>query len=233
MRRSWTLAIVAVACAVALAGPRALAQEESCPDPAFTPQMLTPLAGRHPRDAAIVVGLVPGGSMRELPPIMLTRRRREIRMVPEAIAPGLYRLTPDTRRIWGRYHVSGVAGEPQMLFSRRSHSATPTAPRLQRVERYIVASADGSRTEVKAHFGFPVPQGVVAILAYWGEDESPDLFARAVPTSSEAVLFSQTGGCAVLPEGATPPPEEGQVRVAFVDQLGQVSQRSEAVPLGQ
>lgn len=201
----------------------ARAQEESCPPARFGAQLLTPLTGRHPRDAAMVVGLVPGGSLTALPPLMLTRRRREIATATEEIAPGLYRVRADTRRIYGRYRLEGVQGDPEVLFGRVPPSAAPSAPSLDRVERYIVASASGERTEVRAHFRFPIPAGVVAAVAFWGDDATPDLWARAVPTRSETVLFSRTGNCEQLPEGASPPPESGNVRVAFVDKLGQMS----------
>ncbi len=215
-----------------VAAPPGRAQEEACPPPQFSPQLLTPLTGVHPRDAALVVGLAPGGSVTRVPPIELTRGRRRVSTVAETIAPGLVRVRPDTRRVYGRYTLAGVAGDPEVRLGRGTPSAAPTAPRLERVERYLVASPDGERTEVRAHFGFPVPQGVVAILVYWGADEEPDLFARATPTRDEAILFTQHGACPSLPPGASPPPAQGDVRVAFVDALGQVSAPSEARSLG-
>lgn len=224
-----------------LAAAGALAQDEEslaaapCPEATFQPQLMTPLAGRVPRDASIVVGLFPGGTLRELPPVQLTRRRREIALRREAIAPGLYRLTPDVRRIYGRYDVSGVVGSPQIVFGRPGAPAPPTTPRVDRVERYLRASGGEMRREIRAHFGFPIPQGVIAVLAYWGDDASPDHWVRAVPTRSDAVIWSAEGACAPLPEGASPPPASGPVRFAFVDQYGQVSQPSEptALPAGE
>lgn len=204
---------------------------QPCPVATFRAQLMTPMAGRIPRDAALVVGLFEGGSLRELPSISLQRRRREVAMIREAIAPGLYRLRPDARRVYGRYDVQGVEGSPQIIFGRPGTGAPPAAPRLERVERYIVANAEGSRAEVRAHFGFPIPQGVVAVLSYWGTDATPDLFTRATPSSQETVLFASSGRCAALPEGASAPPHEGQVRVAFVDLHGQVSPLSEPASL--
>lgn len=226
-RARWAFGAAALLVTAAVVFSEARAQEESCPPARFGAQLLTPLTGRHPRDGALVVGLVPGGSLTALPPLMLTRRRREIATVTDAIAPGLYRVRADTRRIWGRYHLEGVQGDPEVLFGRVRTGAAPSSPALARVERYIVASASGERTEVRAHFRFPIPDGVVAAVVYWGDDATPDLWACAVPTRSEAVLYSRTGNCAQLPEGASPPPESGSVRVAFVDRIGQLSAPSE------
>ena len=109
-RWAFGAAVLVVTAAMLSSAPRASvqAQEESCPPARFGAQLLTPLTGRHPRDAAMVVRLVPGGSLTALPPLMLTRRRREIATATEAIAPGLYRVRADTRRIYGRYRLEGA-----------------------------------------------------------------------------------------------------------------------------
>lgn len=203
-----------------------------CAAPRFQAQLITPVAGRIPRDAGVVVGLFPGGSLEDLPAaVQLSRRRRTTALRREVIAPGLYRLTPDARRIWGRWNVDGVEGSPELAFSRPGLPAPPATPRLTRVERYRAVSAGESHTELKAHFDFPTPNGVVAVLSYWGDDDEPDLWARAIPTQTQAVLWRSTGQCSELPPGATAPPREGNVRVAFVDQYGQVSQLSAPQPL--
>ncbi|MEQ8459025.1 MAG: hypothetical protein RLO52_34395 [Sandaracinaceae bacterium] len=206
-------------------------QATPCPDATFQPQLMTPPAGRVPRDASIVVGLFPGGTFRDLPPVQLTRRRREVALRREPIAPGLYRLTPDVRRIYGRYDVSGVVGSPEIVFGRPGAPAPPTTPRVSRVERYLRASGGEMTRELRAHFGFPIPNGVVAVLAYWDGDASPDHWVRAVPTRTDAVIWSASGACTPQPEGASPPPASGSIRLAFVDQYGQVSQPSEPSPL--
>ena len=116
-----------------------------------------------------------------------------------------------------------MPGRPTLTFGRPGAGGAPAQPRLERVERYLVARGSGSSTEVRAHFASPVPPTVVAIVSYWGADPDPDLFAIAVPTTREAVLFSSAGECASLPEGASAPPEGASVRVAFVDRFGQSS----------
>jgi hypothetical protein len=245
MRRLWTSLLAATAALGVATGSLALAQDEAqdepdpasasdrdCPTPQFRAQMMTPVAGRVPRDASLLVGLVPGGSLRELPAtVQLRRRRRTVALRREAIAPGLYRLTPDVRRIWGRYDVEGVEGEPRVRFSRPGLPAPPSTPRLSRVERYRAVSGGESRLQLEAHFEFPIPQGVVAVVSYWGDDDAPDLWSRAVATQNRAVLYSAAGECTPLPPGASAPPSEGTVRVAFVDRFGQVSQASAPVSL--
>jgi len=211
----------------------AVAQDEpSCSPAAFRAQLMTPVGGRIPRDAALVVGLFEGGDATELPAPALTRRRRELALVREVIAPGLFRLRPDTARLSGRWDLQGVEGSPHLIFGPPGAGAPPPAPRLERVERYLVAGAEGSRAEVRAHFAFPIPEGIVAVVSYWGEDDAPDLFVRAIPAIREAVLFASSGRCPALPEGASAPPEEGAVRVAFVDRYGHLSARSEPRALG-
>ena len=72
---------------------------------------------------------------------------------------------------------------------------------------------------------------MVALIAYFGDDAEPDLFARAIPTSRQLVIYASSGECAELPPGASAPPAEGDVRVAFVDQYGQTSPPSEPLRL--
>jgi len=208
----------------------------SCPAPRFQPQLMTPPALQIPRDAALVVGLFAAGAtaggVNDLPPVTLTRRNREVAFVREAIAPGLYRLRPDATRMRGRYDLTGVPGAPPLVFGRPGIGAPPAQPSVERVERYLVAGAGGSRTELRAHLSFPMPARVVAVLVFWGDDPEPDLFARAAPTSSSVVLYRSSGDCSELPRGASAPPRNGTVSVAFVDGYGQVSARSEAVTIG-
>jgi len=204
----------------------------ACPRATFRPQLLTPPATRTPRDAHLVVGLFDGGTFTDLPAVTLERGRRSTALIREAIAPGLYRLQPDARRIWGRWNLSGVPGATPLLFGRPGVGAPPVRPQITRVERYLVASGESTRTEVRAHFQFPVPPGVVAAILYWGDDPQPDGFASVTPTMQEAVLYQQSGECARLVSGATAPPTTGTVRMAFVGRYGQVSAISEPARLG-
>ncbi|MFK7987335.1 MAG: hypothetical protein AB8I08_15025 [Sandaracinaceae bacterium] len=207
--------------------PPAEAREPApCVAPTFRAQLMTSTAGRIPRDMGVVVGLVPGGTVSAVPPLSLTRRRRSIATRTEPLAPGLVRVIPDARRVAGRYTLSGVAGEPELLFARAAVPPPPTRPSLERLERYVVSNVNGSHTELKAHFGFPIPQGVVAVLVYLGDATAPSFFAPAVPTRTEAVLHA-SALCPNLPEGSTPPPSSGSLRVAFVDLYGHVSQISD------
>ncbi|MGE0788876.1 MAG: hypothetical protein AB7S26_24595 [Sandaracinaceae bacterium] len=223
-------AALALGAAILAVGWFASAQPR-CAQTGFSPQLLTPLGGRHPSSAAFVVGMAPGGTFRGPPPILMHRGRRDVRTVAVPIAPGLYRVSPDGARVAGRYTLTGVAGDPELEFGRVTGSAPPPAPRLERVERYRLAGSGAERTEVRAHVQFPIPDGVIAVVAYWGADSEPDLFARATPTQTEVLLYSEHQGCPPLPEGASAPPTQGDVRIAFVDAYGQISQPSDASSL--
>ena len=203
--------------------PESQSPAQACRATGFVARMLTSSTDRIPRDAALVVSLVPGGPYTELPAIGLQRRRRTTPLLPEQIAPGLFRLRPDARRIYGRWDVTGIPNVPPLVFGRPGVGAPPVQPELRRVERYMVASLEGSFIEVRAHLRFPVPSGVVAAVTYWGSDAEPDGFALTIPASQEVVLSRQTGECMPLPPGASAAPESGDVRISFVDRYGQVS----------
>src|SRR5690606_31648759 len=229
MRRRIPFALVLTAAALATAS-LALGQEPAeCPPEGLVPQLMTPPAEYLPADGALVVGLFPGGSdtRGELPPLALTRRRQTIALRSEAIAPGLFRLVPESR-LRGRYDLTGLSA-PQLYFRRAALPPPPTTPVLERVERYLVASGGEPRMEVRAHFAFPLPPNVVAVVSAWGEDEEPDAWARSTPTQRSLVLAARGQCDAAL--GASPPQTGGSVRVAFVDRHGQVSPLSEAKPI--
>ena len=202
-----------------------------CSAPRLSARLLTSIAGTVPRGATL---LVSGDPRAAAPTVALRRGRRRsspVRTIGEVIAPGLWRLRPDARRMFGRYQVEGVDGAPQLVFGRGSLPAPPAAPRIERVERYVAISNGRSRPELRAHLAFPIPAGVVAIVSYFDGDDTPDVFAFAVAAQSEAVLWSSVGPCGNFPQNATEPPREGSVRITFVDQFGQVSQLSEPTPL--
>ncbi len=238
MRRELTSALLlscVIACAVASVSVAQAPEPPSCPRPGFTLQLMTPAAGYLPRDGALVAGLFLGGPVVSGDPpagVALTRGRRSVAVRSETIAPGLFRLVPETTRLSGRYDLTGVATTPQLYFRRAPLAAPPTVPALERIERYLVAGADGRHLELRAQFAFPIPEGVVAVLSYFGDGDTPDAFVRSAPTQSSLVLYSSGGDCDTHPPGTHPPPESGgTVRVAFVDQHGQVSRISEPQPI--
>ena len=106
----------------------AVAQDASCPSATFQAQLMTPPALRTPRDARLVVGLFPGGTSTDLPPLTLTRPRRETALTTERIAPGLFRLSPAAERMSGRWTITGFAGPspPPLIFGRPGIGAPPT-----------------------------------------------------------------------------------------------------------
>jgi hypothetical protein len=150
----------------------------------------------------------------------------------EPIAPGLFRLRADAQRLRGSYDLSGLPGAPPLTFRRAALPPPPVAPGLERAERYLVASGAERRLEVRAHFSFPLPPDVVAVVSAWGEDDTPDAWVRSSPTQRSLVLFTTRGECDPVPQGASTPPQTGgTVRVAFVDRHGQLSPLSEARPI--
>jgi hypothetical protein len=211
----------------------ASAQNGDCARAALAPQVMTPPAGTIPRDAAILVGMFPAAAPGPDTPVAALRRgRRTIALRSEAIAPGLFRLVPNTNdRLAGSYTVEGISSAPSLMYSRPGRPAPPSAPSIERAERYSVASGGGARTEVRVHVGFPIPDAVAAIVSYWDGDDEPDLFVRAVPQQQSVVVYTSTALC-TMPNGSTPPPDTGgSVRIAFVDLYGQISALSEARPI--
>ncbi len=201
----------------------AVAQDEPCRDAGFSPRLLTPPALTIPRDAALVVGLVGEGTTRGLPPVALARGRRTTRLVSEAIAPGLFRLRPDARAIAGSWQLTGVPGATPLVFGRPGVDPPPIAPAIVALERYLVATGTEPATELRARFSFPIPGTVIAAITYFGDDPAPDGFVPTIPDAEELVLYRQAGTCARLAEGASAPPAQGTVRVAFVGRHGAVS----------
>lgn len=234
MRRSLTSALVLTAVALATASVAVGQDPPSCPEQGFVPQLMTPPAEYLPDAGGLVVGLVPGGrdASGTLPALSLTRRRQTVALRSEPIAPGLFRLRADAQRLRGSYALSGLPGAPQLTFRRGALPPPPVAPGLERAERYLVATGDERRLEVRAHFAFPLPPDVVAVLSAWGDDDTPDAWVRSSPTQRSLVLFTTRGDCGAAPAGARNPPQTGgTVRVAFVDRHGQVSPLSEPRPI--
>lgn len=211
------------------------AQPAPCEDAGLRMQLLTPSAGRVPRGGGLVLGLEPGGPPGAAPTVesltLKRGRRRGNALRAEPLAPGLYRLTPEGRVYGGRYQVDGLEAAGDVIFDRSRMPPPPPAPRLEEVHRYLRTSLVDTRLEVRGSFAFPIPERVVAIVSYWGEDDEADGFVRAVPTARDALIFTSRVGCGSSLAGATAPPEEGQARVAFVDAFGQVSPPSEPRPI--
>ena len=232
MRSGRTAAALAVA--LGLAGG-ATGAEARCAMRPLRPQLMTPLAGRIPRDGALLVGLRPGpGRGRGGFPaaFALERRRRSVALARVPIAPGLVRLVPEGRAR-GRYRVPTLPGAPEVIFGRPGLPAPPIAPRVQEVHRFLVAAVGrgAPRTEVRATLTHPVPAGVVAVVTWWAGDTEPAVFVPAQPMAREALLFASPRRCTSAPEGTRPPPEQTTARVAFVDVYGQLSPRSDPRPV--
>lgn len=213
-----------------LAAPAAV--DARCARRVLVLSMLTPSAGTVPRDGAVVAGLLPAAGGPEGMPasFSLVRGRRSTPMRSEAIAPGLVRLVPEGR-VAGSYRIEGVAGSADVIFARPGLPGAPPAPRLDHAERYLVARGREQMVEVRAHFEHPIPENVIAIVTYWGDDPEPDGFVRAIPMAQEQIVYGR-GRCDPEPEGTHAPPEgETTLRVAFVDRVGQVSPLSGAQAL--
>ena len=232
--RSLLVGLTALAAlfALILSGEPAAAD---CASTHAVPALLTPITAAMPQSSgALVAGFrsEAGVGTLSFDGVRITRRRTSVAMQAIAIAPGLVRLVPSTSVRPGTYSLEGLGAPTDLTVSRSPMPGAPVRPALSGVRRVAAASVSsrGISVELRAALGFPVPTGIVAILAYWGAATTPSAWARAVIGQSEVLIFASPDRCATLPEGFTPPPSEGplSVRIAYVDQFGQISPISDA-----
>lgn len=202
------------------------------------PALLTPITAAMPTSSgALVAGFRSEGGTGTLSfdGVRISRRRTTVSMQAIEIAPGLVRLVPVTTVRPGTYSLEGLGAPTDLTVGRGPMPGAPVRPALSGVRRVASASVSsrGISVELRATLGFAVPTGIVAILAYWGEATTPSAWARGVIGQTEVVLFSNPDRCAALPPGFTPPPAEGplSVRIAYVDQFGQISPISDPAPV--
>lgn len=221
------LAALAALAILALGSPL----QATCPHGGLVPALLTPITSPMPRErGALVAGYRVEASATtglSFEGVRLVRGRRiSIAMQSIEIAPGLVRLVPSATVRPGTYGLEGLGPTTDLVVGRTPMPGAPVRPVLSAVRRVAVAGASAG-VELRATLGFAVPTGIVAILSAWGEASTPSVWSRAVVGQTEVVLHSTAETC--TPDGAAPPPEEGplSVRVAYVDQFGQISPWSE------
>jgi hypothetical protein len=201
------------------------------------PALLTPITAAMPQSSgALVAGFRSerGTGALSFDGVRMTRRRTSVSMQPIEIAPGLVRLVPSTVVRPGAYSLEGLGAPTELTVGRSPMPGAPVRPAVSGVRRVASAtSGRGLSVELRATLGFAVPTGIVAILGYWGDASTPSVWSRAVVGQTEVVLFASPDHCATLPPGFTPPPAEGplSVRIAYVDQFGQVSPISDPTPV--
>lgn len=205
----------------------------TCPHGGLVPSLLTPITSALPRDhGALVAGyrFEPAATTAlSFEGVRLVRGRRvTIGLQSVPIAPGLSRLVPTTAPRPGTYGLEGLGPTTDLLVGRTPMPGAPVRPTMSAVRRVAVAGA-AAGVELRATLGFAVPTGIVAILSAWGDSDHASVWSRAVVGQTEVVLHSTSESCA--PDGAEPPPTEGPVavRIAYVDQFGQVSPWSDAI----
>lgn len=209
-----------------------------CAPRALVPRMLTPTTASLPRDGgAIVVGLRSGdGPAAPVPQsIELVRGRRTQSLTPTVIAPGLVRFAAVSRLLPGPFTTTVLGAPITLTVGRGTLPGVPTRPvlrDLRRVSSTAMSSRSLPRAEVRGTLEFPVPAGIVAIVTYWGETGGASTWMPAIQGQTEIVAWAEPGRCEQAIEGTTGPAEgPGAGRIAYVDQFGQVSPVSAAVPL--
>jgi hypothetical protein len=229
--------VVGCVCLSTGASPRRASAE--CAVQALVAEMLTPSSATLPRDGgAVVVGLRsrPAPAPRPLPSsIPMTRGRRAQELVGTEIAPGLVRYAAQTRLTTGSFTTAVLAAPATLTIGARTPlPGQPTRPALRDLRRVAVTSARGQHAEIRGGLEFPVPEGIVALLIYWGETgTAPASWVPATQGQTEVLIWAERSGCdAGPPPGSTPPPASGGVgRIAYVDAFGQISPPSNAVPV--
>ncbi len=215
--------------------PRADAR---CAVQGLVPRVLTPMSARIPRDGgALVAGLVLGQESREMPASLeLLRGRRSQPLVGRILAPGLVRFESASRLLPGSWTIPTLGRDVAWTVGREPMPGVPTRPgvvELRRLEATGMSARRMPRTEVRATLEFPVPEGIVAIVTYWGEGSAPAAWVPAIVGQREIVIWQETARCEAEVPGTLPPPEGESVvgRIAYVNQFGQISPPSTSVPL--
>lgn len=221
---------------VAGAAPPAAAR---CAMQGLVPRSLTPTTAALPRDGGgIVVGLrsAPGEDQPMPAGIQLSRGRRSQDLIARELAPGLVRFAAVSRLLPGTWTAAALGPTASLSVGRQPLPGVPTRPGVAEMRRVAATGMSARRTpraEVRATLEFPVPEGIVAIVAYWGEDGPAAAWEPAIQGQREIVVWQEPARCQRAPEGTLAPPEgEGVVgRIAYVDAFGQVSPISAAVPV--
>jgi len=214
--------------------------DAECASPRWAAHPLTTLGMTFPRlgsgfvvamDVDMTSGTLPSA---EPPAANVTRGRRTTwPLAPVAIAPGLFRYPFDVHVTRGIWTLHGIGADTVLTIGASATPGVPVRPAVREIRR-VAATGIGAvgtqRVEVRATLEFPVPDGVIASIVTWNTDATPAAWGRAAVGQREIVLFAEPGRCGTAAPGWTSPPDGTLIaRVAYVDQLGQVSPASEAI----
>lgn len=208
-----------------------------CAVQGLVPRMLTPSTASLPRDGGgIVVGMRgTAGAGSPMPAsLAFTRGRRTQELVGQPLAPGLVRFAAVSRLIAGPFATTSLGAPMSLTISRAVLPGVPTRPSVREMRRVAATGMSASRTpraEVRATLEFPVPAGIVAVLAYWGEQGGATSWQPAIQGQTEIVAWSEPGRCDAAPVGTIGPSGGAVGRIAYVDAFGQVSPPSPSVPV--
>jgi hypothetical protein len=213
-----------------------------CTSRPLVPVLLTPISAPMPRDGG---GLVAGVRLGDagttstaiaFEGVSFTRRRTSQILQVVRLAPGLVRLVPTGTLASGPWVGHGIGTDSEITVGRTALPGAPVRPSVHGMRRVAATSMSASatpRVEIRAILEFPVPTGIVAMLVYWNGETTPSTWTRAVLATTEMVVYTEPDACETVPEGTRPPPADGAftASIAFVDQFGQVSPISTAVPV--
>lgn len=236
MRRLFSLLLVLSSTLVASAQDGA-----PCTSRPLVATLLTPVTAPMPRDGGgLVAGLRLGdagaASVLSFDGVSITRRRTSQVLQVVTLAPGLVRLVPSGTLATGPWVVHGIGPDAEMTVGRTSLPGAPVRPSVRGMRRVAATSMSASatpRVEIRAILEFPVATGIVAMLVYWNGETTPSTWTRAVLSTTEMVIYTEPDACDTVASGTRPPPSSGSftASLAFVDQFGQVSPISAAVPV--
>lgn len=157
-------------------------------------------------------------------------------LAPRTLAPGLVRFESVSRLLPGRWTTSLVGHDAAWTVGRDPMPGVPTRPgvsELRRVAATGISARRAPRTELRAQLEFPVPEGVVAIVTHWDEQETAAAWMPAIVGQREVVIWQEAARCEAVAAGTLPPPEGERVTgsIAYVDRFGQVSPLSAPIPI--
>lgn len=209
------------------AGPLGMASVSS-QDICATPRLLTPTGTALP---VAGFGLVLADARAEAQPaVTLVRGRRRTPLPVTPIGPGLFRATEVVRA--GVYTLEGVTAASELTVSPRAPRLAPATAPSVRSARRVTSTEMGSgrtRTEILVELGFPVPPGVIVARAHWNGSSDVALWT-SIAAGQQSLTLPTEPRCPVA--GWQPPPEGPlTVTISLLDQLGQPSPLSEAVPV--
>lgn len=155
-------------------------------------------------------------------------------LAARTLAPGLVRFESTSRLLPGSWTAPLVGHDAAWTVGRDPMPGVPTRPSVSELRRVVatgLSAGEVQRPEVRAQLEFPVPDGIVAIVTHWEEQETAAAWMPAIAGQREVVIWQEAARCEPVSAGTFPPPEgEGVMgSIAYVDRFGQVSPLSAPV----